>query len=211
VRREMGSVTFEAQYQQTPVPAAGHIIKREWFGYYDHWGVGPMGRIIQSVDTGSKTGVSHDFSAIITIGERDGKLFILDVWRGKLEMPELCRKIIELRDRYRPERVIIEDKGAGIALMQALRAQLFYEFIPYVPRGSKGDRLNAVAPAIENGSVFLPRMAPWLDDFLHEVCGFPAAKHDDQVDALSQGISWFQQEGYAGGLRWCRLLGQFGG
>lgn len=90
--------------------------------------------------------------------------------------------------------------AAAIALMQALRAQWFYEFKAYVPRGSKGDRLNAVAPAIENGSVFLPRMAPWLDTFLHEVCGFPLGKHDDQVDALSQGITWFQIAGCLGGL-----------
>jgi predicted phage terminase large subunit-like protein len=200
VRRDMGSVAFEAQCQQNPLPAAGHIIKRDWFDYYDQLDTPAMQRTIQSIDTGIKTGASHDYSAIITLGERDGKIFVLDVWRGRLEMPELCRKVIELRDRYRPERVIIEDKGSGTSLMQALRAQWFYEFLPSLPRGSKEERLNAIAPAIENGSVYLPRMAPWLDTFLHEVCGFPAAKHDDQVDALSQGISWFQGQGCLGGL-----------
>lgn len=200
VQRDMGSIVFEAQYQQNPLPAGGHLIKRDWFGVYDAFERPAMQRIILSIDTGIKTGAKHDFSAIIALGERDGKLFVLDVWRGKLEMPELCRKVIELRDRHRPERVIIEDKGSGTPLMQALRAMWFYEFIAYVPRGSKEDRVNAIAPAIENGSVFLPRMAPWLDDFLHEVCGFPAAKHDDQVDALSQGISWFQGQGCLGGL-----------
>ena len=32
----------------------------------------------------------------------------------------------------------------------------------------------------------MPKDAPWLDEFLHELLGFPNARHDDQVDAFSQ-------------------------
>ena len=33
--------------------------------------------------------------------------------------------------------------------------------------------------------LMVPRHAPWLADFKHELMTFPAGKHDDQVDALS--------------------------
>lgn len=200
VRREMGSLTFEAQYQQNPLPAEGHIIRRSWFGDYDAAGLPPFERIMQSVDTGSKTAASHDYSVIMTMGQREGKLFLVDIWRGKLEMPDLCRKVVEQYERYRPERVIIEDKGSGIALIQALRAQWFFEIVPYTPHRDKVTRLHAVAPAVESGVVFLPRLAVWRDAFLHEICGFPATRHDDQVDAFSQMVSWFQGQGNPGGI-----------
>ncbi len=36
----------------------------------------------------------------------------------------------------------------------------------------------------------MPKAAPWLMDFQDEVTKFPAGKHDDQVDALSQFLKW---------------------
>ncbi len=34
------------------------------------------------------------------------------------------------------------------------------------------------------------KAAPWLMDFQDEVTKFPAGKHDDQVDSLSQFLKW---------------------
>ena len=38
----------------------------------------------------------------------------------------------------------------------------------------------------EAGQVFLPKEAPWLSEFLHELLAFPNARHDDQIDSVSQ-------------------------
>jgi hypothetical protein len=40
------------------------------------------------------------------------------------------------------------------------------------------------------GSVFLPRNAPWLDDFFQEVLAFPASRYSDQIDAFSQALNY---------------------
>jgi predicted phage terminase large subunit-like protein len=37
--------------------------------------------------------------------------------------------------------------------------------------------------------VLLPKDAPWLAEFVSELLSFPG-RHDDQVDALSQGLAW---------------------
>jgi len=39
------------------------------------------------------------------------------------------------------------------------------------------------------GSILLPRQAAWLEDFVAELLAFPG-RHDDQVDALTQGLVW---------------------
>jgi predicted phage terminase large subunit-like protein len=58
------------------------------------------------------------------------------------------------------------------------------------PEGDKIVRMSAGSACIEDGRVFLPQKAPWLDIFRSEVLAFPNGAHDDQVDALSQLINW---------------------
>jgi predicted phage terminase large subunit-like protein len=42
----------------------------------------------------------------------------------------------------------------------------------------------------EAGQVHLPKEAPWLAAFLHEMLAFPMARHDDQIDSVSQFLNW---------------------
>jgi predicted phage terminase large subunit-like protein len=49
-------------------------------------------------------------------------------------------------------------------------------------------RMAAQTAPIEAGAVHLPVGAPWLEEFKKELLSFPASKHDDQVDALSQAL-----------------------
>ncbi|HET9396467.1 MAG TPA: hypothetical protein VFO36_10450, partial [Nitrospiraceae bacterium] len=85
-RALMGSLNFDAQYQQQPVPADGNIIKAEWLRAYDtsfDFRQHP-GHIVQSWDTASKDGALNDFSVGITAFVNRGTVWILDVFRAKL-------------------------------------------------------------------------------------------------------------------------------
>jgi len=200
LRLDMGNLTFVAQYQQNPLPTEGNLVKRSWFGQYQPADLLGMERVFQSWDTGSKTSAAHDYSVCSTWGLKAGNIYLIDVWRGRLEMPELCRKVIELSDRFNPERILVEDKGSGTALLQALRGQYFHKAVPYLPKEDKLVRLSGVTPTIEGGHVHLPAVAPWLDGYLYELCGFPGTKHDDQVDSTSQALHWIREQGTPGGI-----------
>ncbi len=49
--------------------------------------------------------------------------------------------------------------------------------------------MNAVSPAIESGSVYLPSDKFWVDEFIEEFAAFPNAAHDDEVDCCSQALN----------------------
>ena len=51
-------------------------------------------------------------------------------------------------------------------------------------------------PKLEAGSLILPKSAPWLSDFMEEYLAFPDGKYDDQIDALSQFLSWRTNKEY---------------
>ena len=57
----------------------------------------------------------------------------------------------------------------------------------------KVTRATAITPMVEAGKVYLPEGAPWLADFIEEISSFPAAPHDDQVDALSQALNFVRE------------------
>ncbi len=74
-------------------------------------------------------------------------------------------------------------------MIQALQAETRLPVLPVKPLGDKGSRAAAVSPLVESGRVYLPAAAAWLSDFMDEVSSFPAAPHDDQVDALTQALN----------------------
>jgi hypothetical protein len=62
------------------------------------------------------------------------------------------------------------------------------------PEQDKETRLAAVSSMIEAGSLLLPPAAPWLPEFKRELLAFPGGRFDDQVDALSQLLSWVSRQ-----------------
>lgn len=194
MRQELGSLAFSAQYQQRPVPLEGNLIRREWFQTYS---VAPSGDgviITQSWDIAGSVAEGRDYSVCTTWAIKGNNYYLLDVWRGRLEYPDLKRKVEELRKRFRARRVLIEAVGLGLSLCQDLSNgdDMFgdgWKPIRIKPKISKIVRMESQTPVIEARQVYLPESAPWLADFMNEVLAFPSGKHDDQVDSLSQFLA----------------------
>lgn len=190
LQHEMGSLTFSAQYQQRPKPKDGAMIRRNWLKYAEP---PSHGDIIHSWDTAIKTGSQNDPSVCITARLHDGHLYLIDVIREKLEYHQLRQRIIELAERDSPHAILIEDKASGQSLLQDLRQETTLPLIPVLPKQDKITRFARITPLIEGGRLFIRPHTPWLTEFETEVLSFPATKHDDQVDALSQLLNWWQK------------------
>jgi predicted phage terminase large subunit-like protein len=190
-RRGMTDYNFAAQYQQDPQPPSGIIVKREWLRFYDPDGKPHrFDQILQSWDTANKDTELANFSVCTTWGIKDRQLYLLDVFRQKLDFPELKRSIRELANRHQAKIVIIEDKASGTSLLQELRADNFSIAQP-APKldGDKVMRLRAQTAKIDGGVLF-PKEAPWLDTYLRELLGFPNSTYDDQVDSTVFALAW---------------------
>jgi len=82
---------FAGQYQQRPTAQGGNIMRGDWFQLYD---VAPRikYRAIYA-DTAQKTAEHNDYSVFEEWGlGEDGKIYLLDLIRGKWEIPELERR-----------------------------------------------------------------------------------------------------------------------
>jgi predicted phage terminase large subunit-like protein len=190
----MGTSTFSAQYQQNPVPVDGLHVKRDWLRYYQTAPERVTGdQIVQSWDTASKDGVFSDYSVCVTALIRKREVYVLDVYRAKLQFPDLKRRVEELAIKWEINVLLIEDAASGQQLLQMLRREQprgVPRPIARKPEGDKVTRFAAQSHRIEAGELILPEQATWLADLERELLGFPHLKHDDQVDALTQLLAW---------------------
>lgn len=118
------------------------------------------------------------------------KWHLLDVFRERLDYPDLRRAVIRLRDRYKADAVIMEDACSGKSLGSELKTTDQLQVIMIVPKGSKEERFNGCLGEVEAGHFLLPAEAPWLESFRAELKAFPSGKHDDQVDSFSQFVNY---------------------
>jgi predicted phage terminase large subunit-like protein len=196
IKREMGSIAFSAQYQQRPIPLEGNLVKREWIKWYTSLPIrGHGAEIVQSWDVASTTADTADWSVCTTWLMVKRTYYLLDVWRGRLEFPDIKRKVISLAREYSPNRILIEQAGPGLHLIQELKANPTPGVpapIGIKPEGDKVMRMEAQSARFEAGQVYLPERAPWLATLLHEILGFPKGQHDDQLDSVSQFLNWVE-------------------
>lgn len=190
-RKNMSEYAFSGQYQQEPVPVDGAMVKPNWFRYFRSDELPTIGcQRIQSWDTASKQSDFADYSVGTSWVRHDKNLYLVDVVRAKMEYPDLKRMVHAKAQAFQPDAVLIEDKASGIQLVQELREEGLHAVKAVKPKGDKIARLVAQTPVIENGHVYLPEGASWLQDYVKELSSFPATRYNDQVDSTSQALEF---------------------
>lgn len=194
LRRVMG-LSFYALFQGRPSPDEGSIFERQWFNRYPE--VINLDRIcrVQSWDCANKGNDTANFSVCTTWDVTKRGVYLRHVWRERVHYPDLRRNALGLRDRWRPDVVLVEDKGNG----QALIPEMHSYGVPVLaiePVGDKVIRATTESVIFQAGLVYLPERAPWLPDYEAELLQFPMGEDDDQVDSTSQFCRWLRSTYY---------------
>jgi predicted phage terminase large subunit-like protein len=145
--------------------------------------------ILQSWDTANKGGPENDFSVCTTwFVTRNRRWCLIDVYRKRVDYPELKAAVQGLAARHKAQRVLVEDAGAGTSVVQELRGKVT-GIVAVKPDRDKISRMAVVSAKFESGLVFFPERAPWLADVEAELFAFPGSKYDDQCDSVSQALT----------------------
>ena len=193
LKRQLGAPTFNAHYLQEPIPEAGNLLKLEWLKWCGLLPVRQPGdQIVQSWDTALKATATSNYSVGLTFLVRNtNEYYLIDVFRKKLNFPDLCMAVEAQAKQHTPNAILIEEHASGTPLIDECKLRKrMSNIIGWRPTTDKRTRMNGETPKLEAGSLTLPKSAPWLDDFLVEYLAFPSAKYDDQMDALSQFLNW---------------------
>ena len=193
-REELVPTNWLALYQQSPTAEGGNIFLGEYFRHWDEDRPPNTSFIFFSLDTAFSTKDGADYSAITVWGvfrnqDHKASLILLSAERGRWSFPELRSKLLTLYEDYQPNTILIENKASGQSLIQELQATNL-PVLAYRPEGDKVARAHAAVPLIHDGRIYYNPKKDWARDFMEEVLTFPAGRHDDYVDTLTQAILW---------------------
>ncbi len=194
--KALGSYRYAGQYQQRPAPAEGGMFKRAWFKTFEPADLPKMEDVVISVDpAGGKETEEGSATAMLVVGRAGPYRYILDNDTRQRNFRGTMEGIQALKAKWpRVSRVLIEEKVAGISVVDELRTKIQGVIpIKHKANDSKERRAEAIQAQVESECVLVPKGAPWLDSFLHEVCTFPAGAKDDQVDAFTQALNYFRE------------------
>jgi predicted phage terminase large subunit-like protein len=107
---------------------------------------------------------------------------------ARFPIDTLKQKVLKVKRRYASPTLLIEDSPISRGLIQNLRDKSI-NLTVYKPDTDKRARVIAQSDLFAGGSVRFPRRAGWLEELTAELLAFPG-RHDDQVDALTQGLAW---------------------
>lgn len=187
---------WSGQFQQEPHPASGIIFQPSWWKFYRPRDPLPDFDVVAlSVDCAFKSAQQNDFVCLQKWGAVGARSYLLEMVTQRLGYAATKAMIRALQqDGYHASVVLIEDKANGSAIVEELRSDDFgASVIAINPEGGKESRAYAASADAEAGNVYLPEDADWLAGFLRTAAAFPAVKHDDQIDALTQFLNWRRQ------------------
>jgi len=221
LEREMGPLKAAGQLQQRPEIKGGGVIPRDTWQLWEDDAYPPMDFIVASLDTAYTLKQENDYSALTVWGVFSGdvkaqasnsyasargraqmeertyiegtpKAMLMNAWQERLPLHELVKKTAETCRRMKVDKLLIENKAAGISVAQELRRLFGHEpwGVQLVdPRTQdKRARLISVQHLFYEQMIYAPDRS-WADLVITQTANFPTAKNDDLVDTLSQGLS----------------------
>ena len=219
LEKSLGPFMAAGQLQQRPEPAGGGVIKREWWQLWEERSFPPMDYIVASLDTAYTTKTNNDYSALTvwgvfttdatsvanrildaegrpiyydrTYSEFAPKLMLMHAWQERLEFHDLVEKVAKTCKSLKVDKLLVENKAAGISVSQELRRLYGYEgFAVQLSDPKSMDklaRLYSVQHLFAEKMIFAPDKQ-WAEEVITQVGQFPKGKHDDLVDTVSMSI-----------------------
>ncbi len=205
--READEYTFASQYMQEPRALGGLVFDPDWWCYYaDEASEGvekrpeKFGYRFITADTAQKTKERNDFSVFCLWGYFKGKIYLIDMMRGKWEAPDLEKNFIDFcnaawvsnREDGVLRKAYVEDKSSGTGLIQSAAKKIRCGIIPLQRNVDKVTRAMDAQSPIKMGKVLLPYGKKFLTDFIYEHSQFTyddTHKHDDIVDNTMDAVN----------------------
>lgn len=195
-RESLPRADWASLYLQSPTGEDGVIFNKADFQDWEWPDPPECDEVIQTWDTAFGTKSQNDYSVVQTWGifhqtveNEDGddvdeaNAVLLHMHRERLTYPELRKKAKELYERFKPDRIIVENKASGQSLIQDMKLNKL-PVLPFQPESDKVSRANATSVIVEKGRVWLPMTKKYAAELLQELLEFPKGAHDDAVDAF---------------------------
>lgn len=182
--------TWASLYQQRPAPEEGDYFRADWLRpYIDPPALSTL-RVYGASDY-AVTADGGDYTVHVVVGiDPEGRMYLLDLWRGQTDSAAWIEAFCDLVAKWKPfewgeESGQINASVGPFLVKRMAQRKVFTVRRQFASRHDKAVRAQSIRGRMSLHGLYVPTKADWYEPFRSEVLSFPAAKHDDQVDALS--------------------------
>ena len=194
---------FSAVYQGQPTPDEGYIFNRDYFKYYSGSFVPGQNIVRDGVSVSVNYYMTSDYAKTESSeNERDytvhcvwavddqHNIYLADMWRDQTIPLTWIDAWLDLAEFWKPTHSF-EEAGTILGnakpyLIQKARERKITVMSQEIsPDRPKDKRTWSIQAMLQDGRVFLPKDANWLEDVEAELLNFPTGKNDDIVDNFS--------------------------
>lgn len=218
LERDKGPYAWASQYQQTPGPRGGSIIKMDYWQTWKEPNFPNFEYVIASLDSAYTEKEINDPSALTIWGlfrDEGGnpKVMLIWAWEDWLNFHDLIERVTltcikgphksRFGDPSFPvDRLIIESKASGISVYQEIyrlirgTGSLGIELVDPKKYGDKVARVHGVVHLFTDQMIHAPDRA-YADLVINQCAMFPHGARDDLVDSTSMALRWLREMGFA--------------
>lgn len=216
LKRDKGPYAWAGQYQQSPEPRGGSIIKRAFWQLWKEDRYPSFEFILASLDTAFTEKQENDASALTIWGvfrdsNQNPKIMLIWAWQGRLEFYELLQKVIDTctigmkpkeGPQFNVDRLLIESKANGLSVGHELHRQFRgtgkfgIDLINPTKYGDKVARVQSIQHLFADEMIYAPDRA-FADMVIDQCAVFPKGSRDDLVDSTSQALRFLRDSGFA--------------
>lgn len=215
----LGLFATAGQMQQEPVPRGGGIIKDAWWQLWAEETFPLLDYILAYLDTAYTEKEENDPSALVIFGvfttstkaqitktltrygsaqqiervyaEGSPNAILMYAFSERLEFAKLVERVTKECQRFKVDKLMIENKAAGISVAQEMRRvfgdESFMVQLDDPKSLDKVARLHSVQQLFVEGMIWAPDK-DWAEATIREVTSFPKGRHDDRVDCVSGAL-----------------------
>lgn len=183
MKEQLGSISFNAQYQQVTQDAQGGIIKKDWLKF-DEVDEKITNKQVYFIDS-AYGGIKSDYNAIVGVVKVNNNLIVNFCDINKFEFPKLIEHLKETIQSN--AKVYIEGKASGKSIIQTLKEQTNFNIVELSVKSSKLERKNAISPFFESGRIIINKYINYKEDIIEQLI-FDATKNDDILDCIMHSI-----------------------
>ena len=182
-----GARNWLSLYQQVPSAEEGLNFRREWFRYYD---AVPKGLNVYMSGDFAVTDNDGDYTELAVWGvDPQGRIYALDWWSKQATSDVWVDALLDLAEHWKPM-WFVGEMGPIRRAVEPLLALKSRERRVFVATQWLAHEGNKEAHAVNfqgicaAGYVYWPKF-DWAERVINQLLRFPAARHDDAVDACS--------------------------
>lgn len=188
IRSILGVQSFNALYQQNPIPDEGDYFKAADCQWYE---TPPKHMHIYGTSDYAVTDDSGDFTEHGVFGvDANDDIYILDWWYDQTTADKWIDSLLDLVKIWQPffwcgEGGVIRRAIEPFLTKRSRERKTYCRFEWLNSIHDKPTRARAFQARWSMRKVYLPKNKPWADRLLNQLTRFPAGANDDAVDVCS--------------------------